>query len=163
MRPTPEQSCRKLSLAVSPMRAGDVQLPANAKSSEIHLNPPVCVKPIQSLKEYREQGQVQIATRRRSSRMARADRCLRPARPRKIETGSNLSDGTWWSIVRGTGLATTIFLLDPRLYGVEFGFRFQHVAGCRKPRQPAIQDHVLHHQNRCTLRSRGGFDRLQAS
>nr|WP_321358902.1 DDE-type integrase/transposase/recombinase [uncultured Hyphomonas sp.] len=36
--------------------------PGNAKSSGIRFNPFVCVQSLQSSKQYRQQGQVQIAT-----------------------------------------------------------------------------------------------------
>ena len=53
---------RKIILTVSPTRAGDVPLPADAKSAEVRFNSFVCVQSLQSSSEYREQGQVQIAT-----------------------------------------------------------------------------------------------------
>ena len=53
---------RKLTLAIPKARAGDVSLPALAKSSEVRFNSLLSVQSLQSSKEYREQGQVQIAT-----------------------------------------------------------------------------------------------------
>ena len=67
-----------------------------AEASEIVLNPFICVQPLQSEGVYPEQGQVQIATRRCSSRMVRVDRGLRPACLRNAEIGSGLSDSFWF-------------------------------------------------------------------
>jgi hypothetical protein len=68
--PTPEQSRRKLTLAIPTKRTRHVPFPAHAKFAEIRFDSFVSIQSLQSPEEHREQGQIQISTRYRSYRMA---------------------------------------------------------------------------------------------
>jgi hypothetical protein len=77
---------------VSALGSIGLALTLRTRSGEAQLNPFACVQSLELSKEYREQSKIQIATRRRSFRMARVDRCLRPAGPRITESDSHSPD-----------------------------------------------------------------------
>ena len=89
-----EQPSRKLAPPFPAAREGHAQISPNAKSAKVRLNAFLSTQSFQSPEKPRKQSQVQIAKKRRPSRMARVSRHLRPAVSRNSETGSHSTDST---------------------------------------------------------------------